>query len=174
MYRPFLRAAPRLRPAQARIRLQSTSATPAPSGFSLKRNPMVPYIILLSLLSSAILKVLSRQQDMRVLEERTAARRSILLDVLDRLDAHERDVAAGRVPAYGSFDVAREIDRLTEKKDLDKTFDEIMQEIASAEDEWIDTTPQEQKPRPEAPLPPQETYSAPPSDASKPRSAKFL
>ncbi|VVT49657.1 uncharacterized protein SAPINGB_P002378 [Magnusiomyces paraingens] len=170
-----------LRPFVIRRFQSTTSSSSSSSGFSLKGNPWVPYILLLSVVSSAVLKVMAVQQDMRVLEERTAARRSVLEDVLARLDQHERDIAEGKIaPGSQGFDVAKEIQQLIEKKDLDKTLEEILTEMESAEDEWIDTTPvqvtaavaPEQAPEQAPDLTPQPIQ--PVQQVPKPSTSKFL
>lgn len=118
----------------------ATTKTAEKSGFSLRKNPYVPYLVLLSLLSSAILKVLSKQQEGTVLSQRAAARRSALQDVLDELET-VTDVRELSFYKRGELDLAARVEELTAKKDLDRSLGEIMEMIESAEDEWIETAP---------------------------------
>lgn len=141
MFRSFTK----LRLAQP-ARAFATQAAPKKEpkqGFSLRKNPYVPYLVLLSLVSSAVLKVLSKQQENSLLIHRSDARRSALNDIYDELKSTE-DIT--KLSFYdstqqGHINLVDRIEELTSKKDLDRSLADIMAAIESAEDEWIETEP---------------------------------
>lgn len=94
------------------------------------RNPMVPLLILVSLISSALIKVASYQQEYETLKRAGETKKSVLQTIITRLENGEE------------FDVQKEIESLY-ASDADKSLEELMKEIEQAESEWMVTNPQE-------------------------------
>jgi hypothetical protein len=96
------------------------------------RNPMVPLLVLVSFVSSALITVASYQQELDALRLMRETKRAGLQQVIERLQRGEE------------FDVDSAVDQLT-TTDADKTLEELMREIEESETEWMISEPQEAK-----------------------------
>ncbi|KAF5097032.1 hypothetical protein D0Z00_002558 [Geotrichum galactomycetum] len=96
------------------------------------RNPMVPLLVLVSFVSSALITVASYQQELETLRLMRETKRTSLQQVVERLQRGEE------------FDVDSAVDQLT-TTDADKTLEELMREIEQSETEWMISEPQEAK-----------------------------
>lgn len=94
------------------------------------RNPMVPLLIMVSLISSALIRIAAFQQEYETMNRNHESRKDVLIDIVRRLEKGEK------------FDVKKEIDALY-SSDSDKSLEELMKEIEMAEEEWMTTTPDE-------------------------------
>lgn len=112
----------------------SSEAAAAPfkkSTFRTKvKNPMIPLLILVSLISSALIKIAASQQEYDALTRNGESKIKALNSLLRRLEDGEE------------FDVQQEIAALN-SSDADKSLEEIMKEIERAETEWMVTNPKE-------------------------------
>ncbi|CDO57495.1 hypothetical protein DV113_004577 [Geotrichum candidum] len=115
------------------------------------RNPMVPLLVLVSFVSSALITVASYQQELDALRLMRETKRASLEQVIERLKRGEE------------FDVDNAVEQLT-TTDADKTLEELMREIEESETEWMVSEPQEPKSATDATAP----LPATPEPAAKP------
>lgn len=119
-------------------------------GFTLRKNPMVPYLILLSLISSVMIKIMTKQQEYQVNSERFQSRQSVLDTFYKKLERMQSNLEKTGKLIDEETGEAIDVEKLDElvdsaihyqKRDADKTLEEIIKAIEEAEDEWIETTP---------------------------------
>lgn len=119
-------------------------------GFTLRKNPMVPYLILLSLISSVLIKIMTKQQEFQVNSERYETRQAVLNSFYEKLERMQANLEkTGKLvdEETGEIIDAEKLDELVDsaihyqKRDADKTLEEIIKAIEQAEDEWIETKP---------------------------------
>ena len=112
---------------------------------------MVPLLVLVSFVSSALITVASYQQELDALRLMRETKRASLEQVIERLKRGEE------------FDVDNAVEQLT-ITDADKTLEELMREIEESETEWMVSEPQEPKSATDATAP----LPATPEPAAKP------
>lgn len=127
------------------------------------KNPMVPLLILVSLISSALIKVAGYQQEYEALKRSGETKIGVLKTIIDRLEKGE------------VFDVQKEIEFL-HTSDADKSLEELMKEIEQAESEWMVTEPKQEEvslPQPGKPSQPVQSSQSEPTIPTT-SSSKFL
>lgn len=147
----------------------SSEAAAAPfkkSTFRTKvRNPMVPLLIMVSLISSALIKVAASQQEYEVLVRTGETKKAALQAIIARLQAGEE------------LDVQKELTALN-SSDADKSLEDLIKEIEQAETEWMVTSPAPASPVSPEPVSKPVQPSAQPavstSTDSKSHTSKFL
>lgn len=131
------RPATRILHGDPKPQLMSSELAAAPfkkSTFRTKvRNPMVPLLILVSLISSALIRVAAYQQEYDSLTRNYESKKAALREVIRRLEAGE------------VFDVKKEIEALN-SSDSDKSLEELIKDIEQAESEWMVTNPEPNQP----------------------------
>ncbi|KAF5093484.1 hypothetical protein D0Z03_002394 [Geotrichum reessii] len=161
-FRRIVSAAANTRAASSRAESDRIAAAFKKSTLKTKvRNPMVPLLVLVSFVSSAVITVASYQQELDALHILRDTKRAGLQQIVERLRRGE------------DFDVDRAVEQLT-VTDADKTLEELMHEIEESETGWMISEPQETKSTAvEAVTPPLQTGSDPvvSDTASEPKSS---
>lgn len=144
--------------------IMSSEAAAAPfkkSTFRTKvRNPMVPLLIMVSLISSALIKIAASQQEYEVLVRTGETKKAALHAIIARLQAGEE------------FDVQKELTAVN-SSDADKSLEDLIQEIEQAETEWMVTSPAAATPELKSEPVQLSSQPAAPTD-TKSHSSKFL